>query len=202
MYKTYTKYIKIYESALPQHPSLISLVFWQCRDSNMTLHNIFGMHPNGHPVCPAPDPSAWRPDPPDGRVRRRNGQQQIRPAPRRGTWTRFPDLRQTGLAQPRNARRDDARAQEFRTGHRFDTWPQSLGARQGHFSGPVGRHHGRSRLPARGPVLRLRDQARPPPRNRGNGRAQERREIRHQAGRLALVLTLRISSRHPCAPAP
>ena len=33
MYKTYTKYIEIYESALPQHPSLISLVFWQCRDS-------------------------------------------------------------------------------------------------------------------------------------------------------------------------
>ena len=33
VYKTYTKYIKIYESALPQHPSLISLVFWQCRDN-------------------------------------------------------------------------------------------------------------------------------------------------------------------------
>ena len=37
MYKTYTKYIRIYESALPQHPSLISLVFWQCRDSNLWL---------------------------------------------------------------------------------------------------------------------------------------------------------------------
>ena len=26
-------YVYEYESALPQHPGLISLVFWQCRDS-------------------------------------------------------------------------------------------------------------------------------------------------------------------------
>ena len=50
MNKAYTKYIKIYESALPQHPSLISFVFWQCRDSSRGFSlsaAAFWTHPEG-----------------------------------------------------------------------------------------------------------------------------------------------------------